>query len=405
VSLDLEALRAEFPLLRRELAGAPITYLDNASTTPKPRRVLDAIRSYYEQYTANVHRGVHPLAAEASALFEEARHSAASHLGASPAEVVFTRGTTEGINLVAASLGLEPDDEVVITRAEHHSNMLPWRGRARTVLLPSRPDGVPLWEELARTITPRTKLVAVHHASNVLGTIAPLAELARVARARGVPLLVDGAQGAGHLPVDVRTLGCDFYAFSGHKLGGPTGIGVLYARSPWLEKLTPYHWGGGMVAKVEESSLELKGGPHQFEAGTPNVEGVLGLGAALELLREVGMENVRAHGEKLAKLLLEGCATLPGVKVLGSAEPSGPGSGEPRIPLVALELPENGLDAETIARTIADTTGVILSAGQHCTHLLHAHVRTSATLRASAWMFNTEAEVARLLDGLRSLIA
>ncbi len=397
---DLRALRAHFPLLERELAGQRIAYLDSASTTPKPRAVLDAIRGYYEQYTANVHRGVHPLAAEASAVFEEARHAAAAHLGASPAEVVFTRGTTEGLNLVAGSLGLEPEDEVVLTLAEHHSNMLPWRARAKTVFLPSREDGAPRWEALEKCITKKTKLIAIHHASNVLGTIAPVAEVARVARAHGVPFLLDGAQAAGHLPLDVRALGCDFYAFSAHKLGGPTGVGVLYARTPWLEKLAPYHWGGGMVAKVEADDVELKSVPHRFEAGTPNIEGVLGLGAALAFLREVGMERVRAHGEELARALLDGCSRLPGVRVLGAAEPRAP-----RIPLVALELPLEGLDAETIARTIADTSGVIVSAGQHCTHPLHAHVRTSATLRASAWLVNGLDDVERFVSGLRGLIA
>lgn len=397
--MDLKSLRAEFPLLDRELAGQKIAYLDAASTTPKPRVVFDAIRRYYEQYTANVHRGVHPLAAEASAVFEEARHAAASHLGASPAEVVFTRGTTEGLNLVAGGIGLEPDDEVLITRAEHHSNMLPWRAQAKTVFLPSREDGAPRWEELEKHITKKTRLIAVHHASNVLGTIAPVAQIARVARARGIPFLLDGAQAAGHLPLDARTLDCDFYAFSAHKLGGPTGTGVLYARTPWLEKLAPYHWGGGMVAKVEDDALELKSVPHRFEAGTPNVEGILGMGAALGFLREVGMERVKAHGEELARALLEGCASLPGVRILGASE------GHARIPLVALELPEDGLDAETIARTIADTSAVIVSAGQHCTHPLHAFVRTSATLRASAWITTSLDDVERFVSGLRSLVA
>ncbi|HZV00441.1 MAG TPA: aminotransferase class V-fold PLP-dependent enzyme, partial [Planctomycetota bacterium] len=240
---------------------------------------------------------------------------------------------------------------------------------------------------------------ACHHASNVLGTIAPVETIAAIARKRGIPFLLDGAQAAGHLPLDVRTLGCDFYAFSSHKLGGPTGAGVLYARSPWLEKLEPYHWGGGMVARVDEASLELKSVPHRFEAGTPNVEGVLGTGAALSFLREVGMETVRAHGEELARALLDGCSRLP-VRVLGSDAPRAP-----RIPLVALELPREGLDAETLARTLADTSGLIVSAGQHCTHPLHAHVKTSATLRASAWVFNTTDDVERFVTGLRSLVA
>lgn len=399
--LDVTAVRAEFPLLAKELAGQPIAYLDSASTAPRSRRVLEAIRRYHEDYTANVHRGVHPLAAEASAAYEAARHAAASHVGALPGEVVFTRGTTEAINLVASSLGLTRADEVVLTLAEHHSNMLPWRSAATPAYVPSHEDGSPRWEALEGLIGPRTRLVAVHHASNVLGTIAPLAEIARVAHARGVPFLVDGAQGAGHLPVDVRAIGCDFYAWSGHKVGGPAGTGILYARAPWLEKLSPWHWGGGMVSHVEEDALELKEGPQRFEAGTPNVEGVLGLAAALELLRDVGMDAVRAHGEELARALFEGVRALPGVRVLGGDDPS-----RPRIPLVALTLPDGALDAQTLARMLADTSGVIVSAGQHCTHPLHRQAAASQdTLRASAWMVNTLEDVERFVDSLRGWLS
>lgn len=400
MSLDVRALRAEFPLLERRLNGQPLVFLDHASTAPKPRRVLEAIRAYYERFTANVHRGVHPLAAEASAGYETVRHLAAANLGALPGEVVFTRGTTEALNLVAASLGLRPEDEVLVTLAEHHSNLLPWRAVARVEAIGSRPDGTPRWEELAARISPRTRLVAVHHASNVLGTMAPLSELSALTRAHGVPLLVDGAQAAGHVPVDVRALGCDFYAFSAHKLGGPTGVGVLYAREQWLERMRPWHWGGGMVARVGgDGAQELKQGPHRFEAGTPNVEGVLGMGAALELLREVGMENVAAHGRELAAALLEACARLPGVRVLGADDPH-----LPRIPLVALALPPEGLDAETLARTLADASGVLVSAGRHCAHPLHDHTRAEATLRASAWMVNGLDDVERFASALAALV-
>lgn len=398
-ALDTGAIRAEFPLLRRELAGQPIAFLDHASTAPKPRRVIEAIRAYHERFTANVHRGVHPLAAEASAAYEAARHAAAVHLGALPGEVVFTRGTTEALNLVAASLGLGPEDEVLVTLAEHHSNLLPWRAVAKVVAIGSLPDGTPRWEELPALLSPRTKLIAVHHASNVLGTLAPLDELGRLARERGIPLLVDGAQAAGHVPVDVSAIGCDFYAFSAHKLGGPTGVGVLYAREPWLSRLRPWHWGGGMVAKVALSDEELKEGPHRFEAGTPNVEGVLGLGAALELLREVGMDEVAAHGRRLAAALLDVCARLPGVRVLGADDPN-----RPRIPLVALAIPPGALDAETLARTLADTSGVLVSAGRHCAHPLHDHAGADATLRASAWIVNDTDDVERFGQALSLLL-
>jgi cysteine desulfurase/selenocysteine lyase len=400
VTLDVAALRAEFPLLARSLDGTnPIVYLDSASTTPKPRRVLDAMRRYHEEFTANVGRGVHALAVEATQAYESVRHLAAGHLGASPAEVVFTRGTTEALNLVAASLGLTENDEVILTLAEHHSNQLPWRANAKCVYLPSRDDGVPRWDQLEAAITSKTKLVAVHHASNVLGTVAPLAEIVKIAKRKNVPVVVDGAQGAGHVRVDVSELGCDFYAFSGHKLGAPTGVGVLYAKAPWLEMLAPWQWGGGMVARVGETELELRDGPARFEAGTPNVEGVLGLGAALEMLRDVGMDRIEQHGTELAQALSAACADLPGVRVLGLGQPA-----VPRIPLVALALPDTGLDAESLSRTLSDGSGIMVSAGQHCTHRLHASLETSATLRASAWAFNTTDEVARFAEALRALL-
>lgn len=398
MTLDVERVRAEFALLApRE--GPPITYLDAASTTPKPRRVLDAIRRYHEVYPANVARGVHALAAEASNAYEAARHRAADHVGAGPGEIIFTHGTTDGLNLVAASLGLTPDDEVITSLAEHHSNALPWRARATCRLIPSRPDGVPRFDHVEGLIGPRTKLIALHHVSNVLGTVAPIAEVARLARARGIPLVVDGAQAAGHLAVDVRALGCDFYAFSGHKLGGPTGTGVLFVREPWLERLSPYQWGGGMVARVAVDELELKSAPHRFEAGTPNVEGVLGMAAALELLSELGMAAVEAHGAAITARLMAGCAGIPGVRVLGAGEPA-----VARVPLVSLALPARGLDAETIARTLSDSQGIMVSAGRHCAHALHQELGVATTLRASAWIFTSTDDVDRLVEALAGLV-
>lgn len=399
MTLDVRALRAEFPLLERRLNGQPLVYLDHASTTPRARRVGQAILAFQERFTANVHRGVHPLAAEASAAYEAARHAAAAHLGGLPGEVVFTRGTTEALNLVAASLGLGAADEVVITLAEHHSNLLPWRAQAKVVVLPSAPDGTPRWEALPGLLGPRTRLVAVHHASNVLGTLAPLAEIAAATRARGIPLLVDGAQAAGHLPVDVSALGCDFYALSAHKLGGPAGVGVLWVRGPWLERLDTWHRGGGMVARVDAEGEELKHGPSRFEAGTPNVEGVLGMGAALGLLAELGMPAVAEHGRALARALLAVCGDLPDVRVLGADDPE-----RARIPLVTLALPPLGLDAETLARTLADASGILVSAGRHCAHPLHDHLGAAATLRASAWLVNDEQDVQRLGEALRGLL-
>lgn len=397
MTLDVAALREEFPLLRQTLAGQRLVYLDSASTAPRSRRVLEAIRRYHHEFTANVHRGVHPLAAEASAAYESTRHAVAAHVGAEPGEVVFVRGTTEAINLVAAGLGLGGDDEVVVTGAEHHANLLPWRAHARVRSLGMTESGAPRWQDLALAIGAHTRLVAVHQASNVLGTLAPLAEIIALAHARGVPVLVDGAQGVGHLPVDLGDLGCDFYAFSGHKLGAPAGVGVLVARAGWLERLVPAMWGGGMVSSVQRDGVELRDGPQRLEPGTPNVEGVLGLGAALELLREVGMAAVAEHGQELAAALLEGCRALPGVRVLGDVS-------APRIPLVSLALPARGLDAETLARTLADTSAVLVSAGRHCAHELHDHCAVGATLRASAWMCNDLDDIARFVTALRGLL-
>ncbi|MBK7643371.1 MAG: cysteine desulfurase [Planctomycetes bacterium] len=399
MSADFSALRAQFPLLARELGGRRIAWLDNASTTPRPRAVLEALREYHEQYSANVHRGVHALAAEASERFEAARDEVANFLGASSSEIVFTSGTTEAANLVAGALGLAPQDEVLLTGAEHHSNLLPWRQRCATRVLELDERGTPLYAGLAGLFTPRTRLVAVHHASNVLGAIAPLREISALAHARGIPVFVDGAQGAGHLALDVRELECDFYAFSGHKLGGPSGSGALYAREDWLERLAPQRWGGGMVARVDAQGCELRSGPQRFEAGTPNVEGVLGLAAALRLLREIGMPQVEQHGRELARALLEERAHLPGVRLLGPVDAAA------RIPLVALALPPRGLDAETAARTLSDAFGVLVSAGRHCAHPLHDACGVEATLRASAWVHNDLDDVRRFGEALRGLIA
>lgn len=398
MSLDAVALRRAFPLLTQSLARQPVLWLDCASTTPRLQAAIDATREFQERYTANVHRGVHPFAAEASAAYEAARHEVATHFGAQPSEVVFTRGTTESINMVALGLDLQPDDEVVSTLAEHHANHLPWRVRASLRCVPARADGTPEWSALPELIGPRTRLIAVHHVSNVLGTFAPLEAIATLARRHGIPMLVDGAQSAGHVPVDVEALGCDFFAFSGHKLGAPGGTGALIARGDWLDRLTPTNYGGAMVAQVDLRAIELREGPARFEAGTPNVDGVLGLAAALRFLRGLGMAEIEAHGRQLAALLVEGCASLPGVRLLGDRSAA-------RIPLVSLALPAQGLDAETLARTLADTSGILLSAGRHCAHPLHGLAGAGATLRASAWLFNDAADVARLFDALRPLMS
>lgn len=399
MSFDVTSVRREFPLLAREVAGRPIAYLDAASTAPRLHCAIEATQRYQTDFTANVHRGVHALAAEASEAFESARHSVAAHIGASPAEIVFTSGTTDAVNLAADALELERDDEVLTTLVEHHSNLLPWRRHARTRLMPSLADGRPDFAALEREIGPRTRVVAVHHVSNVLGSIAPVREIARVAHAHGALVFVDGAQAAGHVAVDVRELGCDFYAFSGHKLGGPAGIGALFAASGALERLATTRVGGGMVAHVGPQGCEWKSGAQRFEAGTPNVEGALGLAAAVEFLRRLDVAAIEARERELAAQLVEACDSLPGVRLLG------PRHANERIPLVALALPQRGLDAETIARTLSDTFGVLVSAGRHCTHPLHDALGVEATLRASAWIHNDSSDVERFASALRGLIA
>lgn len=399
MSFDVAALKREFPLLSRELAGQPLTYLDCASTAPRPRAVLAAIARYHGEYSANVHRGVHALSAEASEAFESARHVVAAHLGASAGELVFTAGVTDAANLAANALAFDETSEVVTTHAEHHSNLLPWRRRARVRTLPARADGCPDFEALEAQCTPATKLIAVHHVSNVLGSLAPIARIAQFARSRGILTFVDGAQAAGHLAVDVRALDCDFYAFSGHKVGGPSGTGALYVRGELLESLEPARVGGGMVARVGSSACEFKPGVQRFEAGTPNIEGALGLAAALRLLAQLGPDEIEQHSRALAAQLLEQCSRVPGVRVLGTQD------ARERIPLVALALPEHGLDAESVARTLSDAFGVLVSAGRHCAHPLHDALGVEATLRASAWICNDSDDVERFASALRGLVA
>lgn len=399
MSLDSKAVRREFALLERELGGLPLTYLDSASTAPRPRAVLAAIGRYHAEFTGNVHRGVHALASEASEAFEAARHVVAAHLGATPGEVVFTAGVTDAANLIADALALGPEHEVVTTQVEHHSNLLPWRKRANVLTLPTRDDGCPDFDALESLCTPRTRLIAVHHVSNVLGTLAPIERITAFARARGILTFVDGAQSAGHVPLDMRRLGCDLFAFSGHKVGGPAGSGALFVREALLDELAPARVGGGMVARVRGGACEWRTGAARFEAGTPNVEGVLGLAAALTWLARLGREDIAAHSALLARQLYEQCASLPGVRVLGSAQL------DQRTPLVSLVLPAGGLDAQSVARTLSDAFGVLVSAGQHCTHPLHERLELDATLRASAWVHNDSDDVERFVGALRGLIA
>jgi cysteine desulfurase/selenocysteine lyase len=399
-------LRPEFPMLARVIDGQPLTFLDSASTTPKPRAVIDAVLHYYEKCTANVHRGVHALGQEATQLYDAVRLEAAGLIGALPDEIIFVRGTTEAINLVGHSLSLGKEDEVVFPASEHHANWLPWRVRAKPVPMPIDADGVPLWDSLESLLTSRTRLVSIGHVSNVTGVIAPVDDVVRVAHARGIPVLLDAAQSLSHLPIDVRTIDVDFLAASSHKAFGPSGVGILYGKRDRLRDFPLYQVGGGMVAVNEDivgtspSHFVPRDVPFRFEAGTPAIESTIGFGAAIRWMRAVGMETMRAHDVRLARYLLSRLGELPAVRVLASDVPP-----EGRIALATFVVDAPGMTQENVARALSDMFGVCVSGGYHCTHVLHARAHLDGTVRASPHVFNTCAEIDRLVDGVSEIVS
>lgn len=397
-----ERLRKDFPMLAREIDGQPLVFMDSASTTPKPQVVIDAVMSYYLRCTANVHRGVHTLGQEATQLFDAARLEIAGLIGAGPDEIVLVRGTTEAINLVAHAMELTKDDEVVFPASEHHANWLPWRVRAKPVPMPIDADGVPRWETLESLITPKTKLIAIGHVSNVTGSIAPVAEVVATAKKHGIPVLLDAAQSLSHLPIDVKKLDVDFLAASAHKAFGPSGVGMLYARRERLKKFPLYQVGGGMVAVNDDlgvGEFVPRDAPFRFEAGTPNIEGTIGFGAAIRWMRAIGMETIRAHDVMLTRYLVGGLAAIPGVRVLAADVPP-----EKRIALATFVVDAPAMTQENVARALCDTFGVCLSGGYHCTHVLHARTKLKGTVRASPHVFNTTGEIDRLIDGVREIV-
>ena len=391
--------RADFPLLQRRIDGQTITHLDSASTSPKPQSVIDAVVRCYRESTANVHRGVHVLSEEATEAYEHARQEVASFLNASPSEVVFTRNSTEGINLVAHGFNLGPDDEVIMPALEHHANFMPWRVRSRAMPVGLGPDGVPHYDEIDSLFTRATRLVALAQVSNTLGVAAPVAHWIAAARARGVPVLVDASQSASHLPIDVRTLDCDFLVLSGHKLLGPSGVGVLYGKRERLEALGLYQVGGGMVTYHGDDRFTVQDVPLRFEAGTPNIEGVIGLGAAIAYLRRIGMPAVAAHSQSLGQHLVEGLRAIPGTRILADSVPLAE-----RIGLAAFTVNAPGLNAEAVARMLCDRHQILVSGGYHCAHILHHRLQLAGTVRASTHVFNTHAEIDRLMAALRELV-
>ncbi len=397
-TLDVAALRKDFPILSTSVHGKPLVYLDNAASAQKPRAVIDAERHVYEQAYANVHRGVHSLSMRATDLYEAARVKVQKLLNAaSHKEIVFTRGTTEAINLVAATYGrqhLGSGDEVLITGLEHHSNIVPWqmvcdeKGARLRVATLSDDGGVPL-DQIDALIGDRTKIVSVAHVSNALGTILPVREIAGMAHARGAVLLVDGAQAAPRLPVDVRALGCDFYAFSGHKLYGPSGIGALYGRADHLMAMPPYQGGGDMILSVTFEKTVYNDIPYKFEAGTPNIAGSIALGAAVDYVNGIGLEAIHAYEDELLAYGTERLASVPGLRIVGTApEKTG-----------VLSFVLDSVHPHDIG-TVLDYEGIAIRTGHHCAQPVMERFGIPATARASLAFYNTPAELDALAAGL-----
>jgi len=398
-SFGVEAIRADFPILSETVHGKPLTYLDNGASAQKPRQVIDAISYAYAHEYANVHRGLHHLSNLATANFEKAREKVRAFINArADEEIVFTRNATEAINLVASSFGrprIGAGDEILLTIMEHHSNIVPWhfiRERQGAVLkwAPVSDDGEFLLDAFEKLITPRTKMIALTHMSNVLGTIVPVKEVVAIAHAHGIPVLVDGAQGAVHLPVDVQELDCDFYAFTGHKLYGPTGIGVLYGKKALLEEMPPYQGGGEMIGYVTTDEITYGKPPHRFEAGTPAIVQAIGLGTAIDYVESIGRERIAAHEKRLLDYAMQQLGDLNWLRIFGRAE--GKGS------ILSFEV--EGAHAHDVS-TILDRYGVAVRAGTHCCEPLLARFGVTSTCRASFAMYNTFEEVDRLADALR----
>ena len=397
-SFDVDRIRQDFPILARMIREHRLVYLDNAATTQKPQLVLDALSHYYAAGNANIHRGVHMLSEEATAAYDRARGQVQQLLNARAAhEIVFTRNSTESINLVAQSYGrrnIGPGDEVLITHMEHHSNIVPWQLLceqigARLRVAPIDDTGTLQLDEFERLIGPRTRLVSVVHLSNSLGTINPVQEIVELAHARGVPVLIDGSQAAYHMPVDVQALDCDFYAFTGHKLYGPTGIGVLYGREVLLEQMPPYQGGGDMIRSVTFEKTTYADLPHKFEAGTPHIAGAIGLGAAVDYLLTVGFDGIGTHE---ADLLAYGTAALTEVKGLRLI-----GTAANKASILAFVM--EGAHPHDVG-TIVDTEGVAIRTGHHCTQPLMDRFGVPATARASVAMYNTREEIDALVRAL-----
>ncbi len=400
-TFDVESIRAEFPAIHQQVNGKPLVYLDSAATALKPRVVIDTVSDVYARDCANIHRAVHTLSQRATARYEATREKVKALVNArETAELVYTRGTTEGINLVAQSWArerLREGDQILLTGLEHHSNIVPWQlVRAKTgaeiVVVPVTESGDVLLEEVAKRLTDRTKIVSVAHASNALGTVLPVAEITKLAHERGAIVVVDGAQGAPHLEVDVQALDCDFYAFSGHKLYGPTGVGILYGKRAHLEAMPPYQGGGDMIDRVTFEVTTWNELPYKFEAGTPDIAGVIGLGAAVDFVRGLDRDALARHEADVLAYATASLAEVPGLRIVGTAAR--------KIGVVSFVM--EGLHPSDIG-TLLDTEGVAVRTGHHCTQPLMDALGLPATARASFGMYSSRADVDALARALRKV--
>lgn len=404
---DWSRIRADFPILQQQVHGKPLVYLDSAATAQKPRAVIDALVRYYERDNSNVHRGLHALSMRATDAYEAARARVAKFINAaSPAEIIFTRGTTESINVIAHSWArahLQPGDVVLTTEMEHHANLVPWQQAARATgaelrfvpVLGSDAEGGLDLAALDRLLTPQVKLFAFTHVSNTLGTINPAAELCRRAKAVGALTVLDAAQSIGHQPLDVRAIGADFVAFSGHKMCGPTGIGVLYGRRALLDALAPDETGGGMVASVTYEDARWKPTPERFEAGTPHIAGAIGLAAACDYLDAIGRDRIATHDAELAAIAMEKLSTLPGIRIIG------PRVGSPRSGAISFAF--EGVHAHDVV-TFADEDAVAVRGGHHCNQPLMRKLGLTSTTRASFYFYNHAAEIETLVSSMRRIL-
>jgi cysteine desulfurase/selenocysteine lyase len=402
MSYDVEAIRQDFPILHQEVHGHPLVYLDNAATTQKPKQVLDVLQHYYERDNANIHRGVHELSLRATQSYEDAREKLQGFMGAAESkELIYTRGTTEAINLVAHSFArprLNKGDEILVTTMEHHSNIVPWQlvaeeTGASVKAVPINDAGELDMEAFANMIGPRTKMISAVHVSNALGTVNPVADIVKLGHEQDVPVMIDGAQAAPHIPIDVQSMGADFYAISGHKMYGPTGIGILYGKEEHLDAMVPYQGGGEMIASVTFEKTTFNELPHKFEAGTPHIAGAIGLGAAADYMQRVGIQAIAEHEHRLLELATKRVSELEKINIVGTA----------RDKASVLSFTIDGIHPHDVG-SLVDHEGVAIRTGHHCAQPVMDHFGLPATNRASFGLYNTEDEVDRLIHALETTI-